>query len=183
MRFAMAAQLLEDFWRKVKRVMTERVLPLIHRTMKWTKRVVADPSAASGTPSRWFGSDAARTLETTSTPEATVKLLSEENIALLHLIVTRRPATMRELARFARRAESNLSRTLKKLHALGIVDFEKGPRRTLVPRVTARRVTLELDLVGGDSFASVERHPARGSEPRSITAPSNPHRPRSRRPS
>ncbi len=142
--------------------MTERT-GSIGEFRKWTKRVVVDPSATAGTSSRWFDSDApaARSRGTTSTPEAMVKLLSQDNIALLHLIVSRRPASMRELATLARRAESSLSRTLKKLHKVGIVDFKKGPRKTLAPRVTARRVTLELDLPGSDSLDSVERRPAR----------------------
>jgi predicted transcriptional regulator len=131
--------------------------------MKWTKRVVVDPSATAGTHSRSFDGDApaARSRGTTSTPEAMVKLLSQDNIALLHLIASRRPASMRELATLARRAASSLSRTLKKLHKVGIVDFKKGPRRTLAPRVMACRVTLELDLPKSDSFDAVEKPLAR----------------------
>jgi hypothetical protein len=65
----------------------------------------------------------------------------------LHLapIETRRPGSVRELAMLARREESNLSRTLKKLQEAGIVAFEKGP------------LTLDLDLTGVGSVASVER--------------------------
>ena len=64
---------------------------------------------------------------------------------------------LRALAELARRKESNLSRTLKKLHEAGIVDFEDGAGRTRAPRLVARRVTLDLDLVGPASFVSVER--------------------------
>jgi predicted transcriptional regulator len=56
-----------------------------------------------------------------------------------------------------RRKESNLSRTLKKLQAAGIAGFEGGPGRTRAPRLVARRVTLDLDLVGAGGMASVER--------------------------
>ena len=58
--------------------------------MKWTKRVITDPAAATDTPKRWFDSDetAARSLGTSASAEAMVKLLSEENLALLHLIAT-----------------------------------------------------------------------------------------------
>lgn len=127
--------------------------------MRWTKRVVADPAAADTGPKRWFDSDrtAAAALGTTTSPEAMVRLLSDDNLALLHLIVQRRPGSLRELAALANRKESNLSRTLKKLRSAGIVDFEVGPGRARAPRVTARRVTLELDLVGPDSSVSVER--------------------------
>jgi predicted transcriptional regulator len=127
--------------------------------MRWTKRVVTDPNAAANQPKRWFDSDAtaAKVLGTATSAEAMVKLLSEENLVLLHLIAERRPASLRELASLANRKESNLSRTLKKLRSAGIVDFEEGPGRARVPRVTARRVTLELDLVGPDSSVPVER--------------------------
>ncbi|RAI41944.1 hypothetical protein CH341_20615 [Rhodoplanes roseus] len=126
--------------------------------MRWTKRVVAEPTAATG-PKRWFDSDrtAETVLGTTTSAEAMVKLLSEENLALLHLISERRPGSLRELATLANRKESNLSRTLKKLRSAGIVDFEDRPGRARVPRLAARRVTLELDLVGPDSSVSVER--------------------------
>ncbi|HKN28076.1 MAG TPA: helix-turn-helix domain-containing protein [Roseiarcus sp.] len=76
---------------------------------------------------------------------------------MLRLIVTRRPASVSELATLAHRAVSNLSRTLKKLHEAGIVDFDQGSGRTRAPRVTARRVTLDLDLVGASSVVLVER--------------------------
>ena len=64
---------------------------------------------------------------------------------------------MRSLAQHTHRKESNLSRTLKKLHEAGIVDFEEGAGRMRAPRLVARRVTLELDLVGPGSVVSVER--------------------------
>jgi predicted transcriptional regulator len=127
--------------------------------MKWTKSVVADPAAAATTPRRWFDSDAtaARSLAAKVSAEAMVKLLSEQNLALLHLIASGRFASVSELATQTHRAASNLSRTLKKLHEAGIIDFDKGPGKTLVPRLTARRVTLNLDLVGTSSAVSVER--------------------------
>jgi predicted transcriptional regulator len=149
--------------------------------MRWTKRVVTDPAAAPGTPKSWFDSDetAAKSLGTSKTldtstslgtsksrgtsasPEAMVKLLSAENLTLLHLIATHRPDSVRALAVLTRRKESNLSRTLKKLHEAGIVDFEQGAGRMRAPRLVARRVTLDLDLVGPGSLVSVQRAKAR----------------------
>jgi predicted transcriptional regulator len=128
--------------------------------MKWTKRVITEPAAASDTPKRWFDSDetATKSLGTSASPEAMVKLLSAENLTLLHLIATRRPDSVRALAQLANRKESNLSRTLKKLHEAGIVDFEDGEGRMRAPRLVARRVTLDLDLVGPGSVVSVQ-HP------------------------
>ena len=127
--------------------------------MKWTKRVVTDPAAASDAPKRWFDSDqtAANSLAASASAEAMVKLLSPDNLTLLHLIGTQRPESVRALAQLAHRKESNLSRTLKKLHEAGIVEFEERAGRTRAPRLIARRVTLDLDLVGEGSVVSVER--------------------------
>jgi predicted transcriptional regulator len=127
--------------------------------MRWTKRVIAEPAAAAKVPKRWFDSEATaeKVLGTKTSPEAMVKLLSSENLRLLHLIATKRPGSVRELATLVRRKESNLSRTLKKLEQVGIIALQKGPGRTRAPRLVARRVTLELDLAGADSSASVER--------------------------
>jgi predicted transcriptional regulator len=125
--------------------------------MRWTKQVIADPAAASGASKHWFDNKetAAKALGA-KRAEALVKLLSEENMALLHLIGTRRPSSMHELAALAGRKESNLSRTLKKLQEVGIIGFEKGAGRMRAPRLLARRVTLDLDLVGTSSAVSIE---------------------------
>jgi predicted transcriptional regulator len=127
--------------------------------MRWTKRVVAEPAAAGKMPKRWFDSvaTAEKAFAGKTSPEAMVKLLSSENLRLLHLIATKRPGSVRELATLVRRKESNLSRTLKKLQEAGIVAFEPGPGRTRAPRLVARRVTLDLDLVGTGGAASVAR--------------------------
>ncbi len=131
--------------------------------MRWTKRVITDPKAVDKMPRRWFDSDetAEKALGTRTSPEAMVKLLSSVNLKLLHLIATTRPSSVRELAMLVRRKESNLSRTLKKLQEVGIIAFEEGPGRTRAPRLVARRVMLDLDLVGAGSVASVERSAAR----------------------
>ena len=127
--------------------------------MQWTKRVVADPKLASKMPKRWFDSEetAKKALRTEFSPEALVKLLSTDNLKLLHLIGTQHPESVRELAMLVKRKESNLSRTLKKLQEAGIIAFEKGPGRIRAPRLIARRVTLDLDLVGTGSVAALKR--------------------------
>ena len=138
--------------------------------MRWTKRVIADPRVARKMPKRWFDSDttAEKALGTKTSPEAMVKLLSSENLKLLHLIGTRRPSSVRELAMMVRRKESNLSRTLKKLQEAGIVALEKGPGRTRAPRLVARRVTLDLDLFGAGGVATVEPSSIRKRDHRGI---------------
>lgn len=133
--------------------------------MRWTKRVIAEPAAVAKVSKRWFDSEATaeKVLGTKTSPEAMVKLLSSENLRLLHLIATKRPGSVRELATLVRRKESNLSRTLKKLEQVGIIALQKGPGRTRAPRLVASRVTLELDLAGPDRgyTASVHRSSAR----------------------
>ena len=126
--------------------------------MRWTKRVVVNPEAASGAPKRWFDSKESATKALgAKRAEALVKLLSEENLMMLHLIESRRPNSLRELAVLAGRKESNLSRTLKKLEEIGIVGFEEGSGRMRAPRLLACRVTLDLDLVGAKSAVSIKR--------------------------
>lgn len=126
--------------------------------MQWTKRVVVDPHVAVGAPKRWFESEAiaAKSLGRAATPEAMVKLLSPENLALLSLIGARRPQSLQDLAALAGRKSSNLSRTLKKLEQAGIIGFENGPGRTIAPRLLAKRVTLELDFTGRGGSVRVD---------------------------
>jgi len=123
--------------------------------MKWTKSVVADPVAAQNTPRRWFDSDA--TAAKTISAEAMIKLLSAENIALLQAIALHQPHSVTELAKISHRKVSNLSLTLKKLRDAGIIDLMTGPRKRVIPRLTARKVTLELDLAGPQSAVKVEQ--------------------------
>jgi len=125
--------------------------------MRWTKRVVANPAAASEVPKRWFASEtAAETALGAMSPEAMVKLLSPQNLELLKVIGTQQPKSVHELAAIVHREESNLSRTLKKLQKAGIVGFVNGPGRTLAPRLLARRVTLDLDLIGSGGTVTVQ---------------------------
>jgi predicted transcriptional regulator len=128
----------------------------ISEFMRWTKRVITDPSAADA-PKQWFDNKetAAKALGA-KRAEALVKLLSEENMVLFRLIESRRPNSLHELAVLSGRKESNLSRTLKKLEEVGIVRFEEGAGRKRAPRLLARRVILDLDLVGTSSAVSIE---------------------------
>jgi len=56
--------------------------------------------------------------------KAVSQLLSEENQDLLRVIVATHPESVTDLARTTGRAQSNLTRTLKKLSNYGIVSFE-----------------------------------------------------------
>ena len=66
------------------------------------------------------------------------KLLSEDNLSLLRMIATERPVSLRTLALLAHGKQSNLSRTLKKLHDAGIVDFTECSGHTRTPHVTTQ---------------------------------------------
>jgi predicted transcriptional regulator len=63
----------------------------------------------SDTPKRWFDNDetASKSLGAAVSAEAMVKLLSADNLTLLHIIGTKRPDSMRALALLAHRKESN----------------------------------------------------------------------------
>lgn len=143
--------------------------------MKWTMTVAKNPQRAGEQPRQWRDlEETARNAEVSpaevspaevspqakispkagTSPEAMVKLLSEDNLALLKLIGTREFTSMRQLAAAAKRKEPNLSVTLRKLADAGIVTLDQDGK-ALRPRLAASRVTLELDLMGIDSAVSV----------------------------
>src|SRR5208337_3402765 len=116
----------------------------------WTKRVVMRPGSAGRVPRKWFDSEATaqravaeRAVAEKVSAKAIVKLLSPGNLVVLDAIARHHPASIRELAVVTGRKEASLSRTLKRFVQAGIVGFEHGPRRTLIPVVIATRVHLE----------------------------------------
>jgi len=76
--------------------------------------------------------------------EAVSRLLTSENRKLLALIRDFQPDSIGELARLANRAESNLTRTLDKLSAMGLLSFETTGRRKK-PLVNVGRIVVEID--------------------------------------
>lgn len=74
------------------------------------------------------------------------QVLSEENRALLKLILETHPQSLVELAQRSGRAAPNLSRTLKSMERYGLVHFEKGANRQLAPRVNYSGVELEMSF-------------------------------------
>ena len=76
--------------------------------------------------------------------EAVVRLLTPENRRLLAFIRDRAPQSVQELADLTGRAQPNLTRTLAKLEAVGLVKAEvKGRRKVLT--VQARKIVFEID--------------------------------------
>ena len=81
--------------------------------------------------------------------EALVRLLTPENRWLLSLIRDRKPESMAELREWTGRAQPNLSRTLAKLEAAGLVTMKPGNGRRKIPQVRVRKITVEIDPCGG----------------------------------
>jgi predicted transcriptional regulator len=85
--------------------------------------------------------------------ESFAKVLSAGNRDLLRIIVEKAPGSLDELAQFAGRKKSNLSRTLKTMANYGLVRLERGPRGRIAARVAHDRIELELPLVPKDHVA------------------------------
>lgn len=91
---------------------------------------------AEGEPKVWF----------TST-ESFAKLLSAGNCVLLAMIAELHPGSLKELAEASGRKKSNLSRTLKRMAAYGLVTLERGERGRITPKVVFDKVVLSLPLL------------------------------------
>jgi len=76
--------------------------------------------------------------------EALVRLLTPDNRRLLALIRDRKPKSIAVLAKLSGRAQPNLTRTLAKLSAAGLVSMDAVGRRK-APRALLRRIVLEID--------------------------------------
>jgi len=76
--------------------------------------------------------------------DALVRLLTPENRRLLALIRDRRPGSVAELARLTGRSQPNLTRTLAKLEAAGLIKM-KAVGRMRVPSTAVRRIVVEID--------------------------------------
>jgi predicted transcriptional regulator len=76
--------------------------------------------------------------------EALVRLLTPENRRLLALIRDRKPKSVAALAKLSGRAQPNLTRTLAKLSAAGLVSMGIDGRRR-IPRTVLKKIVLEID--------------------------------------
>ncbi|AEM47032.1 regulatory protein MarR [Acidithiobacillus ferrivorans SS3] len=79
---------------------------------------------------------------------AVLRLLTSENRELLAAIDRTHPESVAALARQLHRAEPNVSRTLSKLEACGLVRLREGKGKTKIPEVLARRITVDIDVFG-----------------------------------
>ena len=76
--------------------------------------------------------------------EALVRLLTPENRQLLAVIRDRRPQSVAALAEMTGRAQPNLTRTLAKLAAAGLITLEIHGRRK-VPSAAVTKIVVEID--------------------------------------
>jgi len=76
--------------------------------------------------------------------ESLARVLSERNRALLAVIAAEKPDSLQALADRTGRAKSNLSRTLKTMERYGLVRLERHGGRTIAPRATADRISVDL---------------------------------------
>ncbi|MDH5560870.1 MAG: transcriptional regulator [Deltaproteobacteria bacterium] len=85
--------------------------------------------------------------------KAVSQILSEENRHLLKVIRETNPESIMELARTTKRAQSNLSRTLKKLASYGIISLlEENHKKKPVVKYTDFNVNCSIDQ---KAFATV----------------------------
>ena len=80
---------------------------------------------------------------------AMTRLFTPANQRLVELIASGTVQSVAELAKRTHRAESNVSRTLAKLVALGVVSMEPGQGRAKVPRLLVQSLDCRLDLSTG----------------------------------
>ena len=79
---------------------------------------------------------------------ALLRLLTRDNRRLLAVIRDAKPQSIAELARLTGRAPSNLTRTLAKLEAAGLITMARVARRK-VPTATVTSLRLEIDPFSG----------------------------------
>jgi predicted transcriptional regulator len=76
--------------------------------------------------------------------EALIRLLTPENRRLLAIIRDKKPSSIADLAKLTGRAASNLTRTLGKLEAAGLVRMEGLDKRKM-PVATVKKLHVEID--------------------------------------
>lgn len=86
---------------------------------------------------------------------AFARVLSDRNRAVLQIIAERVPESLAQLAELTGRQKSNLSRTLKTMARYGFVRLDRGPRGSVIPRVSYERISLVLPV-----FRTARKRPA-----------------------
>lgn len=79
--------------------------------------------------------------------ESLAKVLSERNMILLEMIRNSQPQSMAELAKLSGRAKSNLSRTLRLMESLGLIELVETADGKKTPTVVYDKVTFDFSLL------------------------------------
>jgi predicted transcriptional regulator len=102
----------------------------------YTKDIVSGKRKRKrGEPKIWFSSMA-----------ALAQILSDRNRELLALIAEQEPESLSELSDLSGRAQSSLTRTLKKMESYGLVTIKRGKQGRLQPRVPYSDIVLDMSI-------------------------------------
>jgi predicted transcriptional regulator len=86
--------------------------------------------------------------------DAVLRLLTPENRALLAIIRDKNPQSVAELVKMSGRAQPNLTRTLAKMAAAGLITMKVlGRRKT--PCVAVKKIVVEIDPYSDQDQLSV----------------------------
>lgn len=77
------------------------------------------------------------------------RLMTPENRRLVSYLSSHEVVSIAALARRMNRAESNLSRTIKKFEQLGLISMTPGEGRTRIPKLNVGKLRFELDVPSG----------------------------------
>ena len=75
--------------------------------------------------------------------EAFRKALTPKRLELLHIIKTKRPSSINELARMAKRDVKNIADDVKYLEQIGLIEKKETDHKT-TPVITYDRIALEI---------------------------------------
>jgi predicted transcriptional regulator len=81
-----------------------------------------------------------------SSVESLGRILSAKNMLLLEMIRNSKPGSVAELASLSGRKPSNLSRTLKAMEKIGVIEFEHVSKIKKAPRVAYDRFEIQGTL-------------------------------------
>jgi len=115
------------------KVMIIGILPLEQQKTRTIAIARGEYKPKKGDPKVWFPSMA-----------SVSQVLSDENQCMLHIIAQNHPESLKELEDMTGRARSNLSRTLKKMAAYGLVKLHKAEGRRVVPEVLATAFDIKM---------------------------------------
>ncbi len=109
-----------------RKVMVIGIMPLEQQKARTIAIARGEYKPKKNEPKVWFTSMA-----------SVSQILADENQHLIKIIAQQHPDSVNELAKQTGRAKSNLSRTLKKLEAYGLVQLREGKGNKKVPEALA----------------------------------------------